>query len=219
MKLTLYHGSKYIIDKPCYGKGKINNDYGLGFYCTFEKELAKEWSVSYRNNGFCNSYQFQTDNLQILHLNEYPCLVWLTILLENRRVSTKNPFSQIAQEYLLNNYLIDYKKYDVIYGYRADDSYFDFARSFLNNTIPLSYLESALRLGNLGNQYVLKSLKAFENLKFIEVEEVDSDDYYSRKIIRENVAKQLYSEGKFSTFNTQDIYIKDIIEKGLTLND
>ena len=41
--MILYHGSKDIIEKPIYGQGKKYNDYGLGFYCTDNIELAKEW--------------------------------------------------------------------------------------------------------------------------------------------------------------------------------
>ena len=40
-KDILYHGSQFIIDKPEYGKGKIHNDYGRGFYCTKHKELSE----------------------------------------------------------------------------------------------------------------------------------------------------------------------------------
>lgn len=30
--LTIYHGSSQIIEKPVYGYGNTDNDYGLGFY-------------------------------------------------------------------------------------------------------------------------------------------------------------------------------------------
>ena len=33
-KLRLFHGSEYIINNPVLSKGKHNNDYGQGFYCT-----------------------------------------------------------------------------------------------------------------------------------------------------------------------------------------
>lgn len=46
MKKILYHGSEKIIEKPVYGFGKAYNDYGLGFYCTEELDMAKEWGVS-----------------------------------------------------------------------------------------------------------------------------------------------------------------------------
>ena len=44
MERTLYHGSQIILEKPEYGKGARNNDYGRGFYCTEEIELAREWA-------------------------------------------------------------------------------------------------------------------------------------------------------------------------------
>ena len=41
-KITLYHGSTKVIEKPSFGEGNPKNDYGLGFYCTENQELAKE---------------------------------------------------------------------------------------------------------------------------------------------------------------------------------
>ena len=32
-KIALYHGSNEKIEKPLFGKGKVYNDYGQGFYC------------------------------------------------------------------------------------------------------------------------------------------------------------------------------------------
>ena len=40
--LTIYHGSDHIIKQPDIKKGKMYNDYGQGFYCTEDLELAKE---------------------------------------------------------------------------------------------------------------------------------------------------------------------------------
>ena len=42
-KLTIYHGSQKLIQQPVYGAGNVRNDYGLGFYCTENVDLAKEW--------------------------------------------------------------------------------------------------------------------------------------------------------------------------------
>lgn len=39
--ITIYHGSENIIAKPEYGKGRLNNDFGQGFYCTASEALAK----------------------------------------------------------------------------------------------------------------------------------------------------------------------------------
>ena len=42
--MTLYHGSVEKIESPELGKGKRNNDYGQGFYCTVHRELACDWA-------------------------------------------------------------------------------------------------------------------------------------------------------------------------------
>ena len=47
MKKILYHGSEFLIEKPEFGKGARHNDYGRGFYCAENIELAREWAVSY----------------------------------------------------------------------------------------------------------------------------------------------------------------------------
>ena len=43
MKVNIFHGSPSIIEKPVFGYGKPYNDYGLGFYCTYSLEMAKEF--------------------------------------------------------------------------------------------------------------------------------------------------------------------------------
>ena len=69
MKKTIYHGSDHIIEKPQYGYGKPYNDYGVGFYCTENPNMAKEWGVSIDHNGYANEYQIECDGLTILDLN------------------------------------------------------------------------------------------------------------------------------------------------------
>ena len=53
-EMILYHGSISIIEQPTFGKGKRHNDYGLGFYCTQSLELAKEWAVEEKRDGYAN---------------------------------------------------------------------------------------------------------------------------------------------------------------------
>ena len=52
MKRKIYHGSSEIIEKPEFGYGKPYNDYGLGFYCTEQIDMAREWGVSKEEDGF-----------------------------------------------------------------------------------------------------------------------------------------------------------------------
>lgn len=81
---------------------------------------------------------------------------------------------------------------DVIIGYRADDSYFSFARAFLSNTITVGQLSLALKFGDLGKQYVLKSTKAFKQLNFIETIPVNGRVYYPRRRNRDVKAREKY---------------------------
>ena len=67
--MVIYHGSESIIEKPIWGKGKPNNDYGRGFYCTESIELAKEWACSNNRNGYANKYDLDCSKLKILNLN------------------------------------------------------------------------------------------------------------------------------------------------------
>ena len=159
MEKIIYHGSNHIIEKPKFGYGKTYNDYGVGFYCTENPNMAKEWGVGIDHNGYANQYKIECDGLTILDLNApgYTMLHWLTILLENREFDASAPLAAEAKEYLLKNFHLDYKSADIIIGYRADDSYFSFASDFINGAISYRQLCNAMRLGKLGQQFVLKS--------------------------------------------------------------
>ncbi len=65
-------------------------------------------------------------------------LNWLYILLQNRRFRIEGEVAIIAKDYIEKNFAVEYKTFDIMKGYRADDSYFFFASAFLNNTISIS---------------------------------------------------------------------------------
>ena len=195
-KIEIYHGSGKIIIKPEFGVGNPKNDYGLGFYCTKSLELAKEWACTEGCDGFANKYEIDTTSLSLLNLNSssYNILNWLAILLDNRTFETKTPLANRAKEYLLKNFLPDYKRYDIIVGYRADDSYFSFSKSFLNNGISLEQLNRAMHLGKLGQQFVIKSERAFEKIKYIESIPSENQLYYPKRSLRDNKAREEFYE-------------------------
>ena len=135
MEITLYHGSEKIVERPLYGAGRPTTDYGSGFYCTENCELAKEWACSEGNSGFANQYKLSLDGLSVMNLNDaqYNTLNWLAVLLENRTFGLRAPLSLEARDFILSRYLPDYKSADVMIGYRVDDSYFTFCRLFLSS--------------------------------------------------------------------------------------
>ncbi|MCC2748944.1 DUF3990 domain-containing protein, partial [[Eubacterium] rectale] len=77
----------------------------------------------------------------------YTILNWLALLVENRRLQPTTAVAAQGIEYLRQVFLPDISQADVIVGYRADDSYFSFARAFVNNAISLDQLADAMRLG------------------------------------------------------------------------
>lgn len=220
-KIIVYHGSSKIIEKPILGTGNPNNDYGLGFYCTENEELAKEWACSSESDGYANKYSLDLTDLSVLSLTngEYNILNWLFVLLENRQFRISGDIATQAKEYIFDNFAIDYKKYDVIKGYRADDAYFSFANAFLNNTISISQLEKAMVLGKLGEQVVAISQKAFDAFEFIEATVAPNEMYLPKKMARDSAARDEFKKEKSRGSVLTEKYILDIIREGWKNDD
>lgn len=217
--LTIYHGSQKIVETPTFGEGRCLNDFGLGFYCTESNELAKEWAVSSLRDGFSNRYTLDTEFLNILRLNSpaYTILNWMAVLVEHRIFSIKTPVAKRAKAYLIQNFGVNVNAYDLITGYRADDSYFDYAEAFINNAITVEQLAKAMRLGKLGEQIVIKSKFAFSKIRFEGFEPVGKDTYYVLRKTRDDSANQSYLD--ILEEETDGLYMQDIMRGGITNDD
>lgn len=220
IELAIYHGSVNIIEKPEYGKGKPYNDYGRGFYCTESLDLAKEWAVGEQTNGYANKYILNLQELKVLDLSkkDFTTLHWITLLLQNRVFNLKNDIAKLGKDYLTKNFALPVQNYDVIKGYRADDSYFAYAESFLNNTISVQRLSEALRYGNLGEQIVLMSKQAFEQIRFVGYEIADYETYYPLRRDRNERARMEFLSNRRGRPMPNDLYLNDII-RGVPLDD
>lgn len=219
--MTLYHGSTERIEHPELDKGKYNNDYGQGFYCTANRDLACEWASKIQGiDGYVNQYELDTSGLNILDLSQYGILHWMTMLLKNRTFTLTTPISIQGKAYLMEHFDIDISGYDLIKGYRADDSYFSFAEDFLNNAISVSHLSRAMRLGKLGIQHVLVSQKAFDALLFVQADLVENRVYYPLHMVRDTKARKTYRSSKANlTIDSNEIYLLDILRGGITDGD
>ena len=217
--ITLFHGSEKVIEAPSFGEGKRNNDFGLGFYCTETENLAKEWAVSSLRDGFCNRYTLDTEYMKILNLNspDYTILNWIAVLVEHRLFSIRTPIARRAKKYLIDNFGINVNTFDIVTGYRADDSYFDYAESFLNNAISVEQLAAAMKLGKLGEQIVLKSQFAFSRIRFEGFDVAEKEEFYVLRKARDDEANRLYLE--LLEEESDGLYIQDIIRGGITNDD
>lgn len=214
--MDIYHGSPLIIEVPEFGKGNPMNDYGLGFYCTEDIELAKEWACKTPKDGFANKYSIDKTGLDILNLTsgDWHILNWLAILLENRSFEIGNPVAKDAKEYILQTFLPDYKSRDIIIGYRADDSYFSYAKAFLNGGIPLMVLAKAMKLGKLGEQICIRSKVAFSRLQYIDATLAGGQEYYIKRTARDTKAREDYLKLlDLSARDKDSIYILDILRQ------
>ena len=154
--------------------------------------------------------------LKILDLTDkrYSILNWVAILLKFRTFDLSNDISIQAKEYLLKNFYIDVNNYDIVIGFRADDSYFSFARDFVNNTIPVRKLSQAMELGQLGKQVVIVSELAFSKLHFEGFETADRLVYFTKRKARDEKAREDYLKGtRKSATLINDIFVMDIIRK------
>ena len=220
--MIIYHGSKHIINTPEYGKGKPYNDYGRGFYCTEYPDLAKEWACDDDGGGYANKYELNIKDLKILDLNgsDFCILHWISILLNNRKFTLDNDLAVQAKDYILKNFPVNTEGFDIIKGYRADDSYFSYARDFLQNAISVKRLSQVMKLGNLGNQIVLISPKAFKAIHFLGFEEASQEIHLPLRKNRDELARAAYLTNKQGTaFSTEDLYMIDIIRNEMKADD
>lgn len=219
-KTTIYHSSSEIIEKPQFGKGKIYNDYGRGFYCTQHIEFAKEWACTEDIDGYVNKYEIDLSKLNVLNLSsdEYTILHWLAILMKNRTVRLSTPIMKRGCEWLIEHFTPDTKGCDVIVGYRADDSYFSFARAFVNNEISLNQLSYAMRLGKLGEQIVLKSEKAFDEINFLSYEVCDNTIYYAKRKARDDETRKAFN-AELEKEDLSGLFMRDIIREEVMPDD
>ena len=131
--------------------------------------------------------------------------------------SIKMPVARRAKRYLIDNFSVNVNAFDLIMGYRADDSYFDYAESFLNNGISVEQLAGAMKLGKLGEQIVVKSKFAFSNLKYEGFNVAEKDRYYVLRKARDDKANQLYV--KMLEEESDGLYIQDIMRGGIKNDD
>lgn len=174
--LTLYHGSDHPLPNPSFNWKNPDNDYGSGLYTTLDFTKAAEWaSVHGENSGYVSTYQIDTTGLNILFLDKYGLLSWVTEVIKNR--GARGEASQILGKKLCDVYNIDSNNADIIIGYRADDSYTDVVDSFLKNEISIDETKRLFEEGFLGQQVFIKSEEAFNRLKYIGAKNINNQEY------------------------------------------
>ena len=175
--------------------------------------MAGEWACKKGKDGFVNQYLLHMDGLAVCRLNESPyhILNWLALLTRYRGYWQKKSIAEDAKDFLQEKYFIDISNFDIMIGYRADDSYFSFVQDFIMGAISLQKLSEAMRLGKLGEQIVLKSEKAFNHIVYESNEAVSAGIYYHKKVKRDQEARRAYTDTRSAAGRLDEIYILDIM--------
>ena len=170
--MKIFHGSKMIIEKPLPHGSASANDYGPSFYLTLDVEAAKSWACRNGSVGIVNEYHVDDRKyrqLKVLDLTDkegYGVLNWIAILMHFRNLDSSFVRTNGAVLEWLSQYYVDVNDYDVVIGYRADDSYFRFPLRFMTGDLAYDDLERIYRSGDLGIQYAFMSEKAIGLLEY-----------------------------------------------------
>ncbi len=206
---TIYHGSSQIVQSPKFGVGYPYNDYGLGFYCTDNKELAEEWAITGSGRGFVNRYSIDTSGLRIIDLTspEYSIRHWLSVMLSFREFDIHSSLFHQELERIRTEYNVDYSNCDILIGYRGDNCNFTFAESFLRGEIDATALRQALTVGDsaASKQFVIKSNRAFDRLVFEDWSTMGGAELRSGRFARDRRLMQGFAKNTHSLAYT-DIY-------------
>uniref|UniRef100_UPI00388EF41C DUF3990 domain-containing protein n=1 Tax=Anaerovibrio sp. TaxID=1872532 RepID=UPI00388EF41C len=154
-----------------------------------------------------------------LNSPDYHILNWLAVLTKYRSYWQSSSIAEEAKVYLQQNFFVDPDKYDLVIGYRADDSYFSFAQDFISGTISLNKLSEAMRLGKLGEQIVIKSEKAYSHLKFLGAEPAEANVWYEKKSVRDRDARREYRKRRTGNAGVSELYMLDIMREGIKNGD
>ena len=155
----LYHGTGATFENPDLDNSREDVDFGVGFYTTQNKEMAKKWASSKRKSTI-NTYSFnRIGDLKIytFKLDEE----WLDFVTNNR-------LGIDSQK--------KYDKYDILIGPTAENKVFDTVNEYIKGTYTKKEAIQYITVAGFDQQIVFKTEKAIQSLKFIKRELLEPDE-------------------------------------------
>lgn len=150
--MTLYHGSKAIVEFPEIKITKYNKDFYFGFYCTEFYEQAKRWAVRFTGKGIVNEYAYvENKELNILKF-EGMTEEWLDFIADCRCGKSHN--------------------YDIVEGPMANDTIFNYVQNFVDGKISRAAFWELAKFKKPTHQISFHTARALETLRFVKGYEV-----------------------------------------------
>lgn len=149
-KMTVYHSSYTIIEKPEIIRRKSTKDFGPGFYCTIIREQAIRWVKRY-DTPIINIYTVKlSSNLNILEFKEMS-ESWLDFIIQCRNGIPHN--------------------YDIVIGSMANDQIYNYIADYIDGIITREQFWSLAKFKYPTHQINFCTKSALECLEFIVGEE------------------------------------------------
>ena len=144
--MTLYHGSKDIVEYPEIRKARFNKDFYFGFYCTNIEKQAERWATRYGKKGYVNSYDY-IPNPALKYLKfEKMTDEWLDFIAACRTGKSHT--------------------YDIVEGPMADDQIWDYVEDYLNKKITKEAFWELVKFKYPTHQIVFCTERALETIHF-----------------------------------------------------
>ena len=160
--MKLYHGSTVKVKNPSVRPGRVNTDFGKGFYTTVDFDQAARWARIRREravfgNAIVSVYERDDDLLQRhdIHLLNYQgaTVEWLDFVVANRRYAPLHD-------------------YDIVLGPVANDNLYATISLYENGELSAEAAIVQLKTHVLFNQVSFHTPLSIRHLKFAESIEV-----------------------------------------------
>ena len=155
-KLTVYHGSKDIVESPEIRITKYNKDFYFGFYCTTLREQAKRWAARFNGKGILNEYVYIPNDELIVKKFPEMSEEWLDFIVACRSGKSH--------------------RYDVVEGPMADDTIFNYVQNFLDGKISREAFWNLAKFKKPTHQISFHTAKALASLFFVKECEVEDEE-------------------------------------------
>ncbi len=191
-KVILYHTGSKNLSTPTHdfvstdSRGLMKTfDFGVGFYATPNLDVAQNWyyqkeKSSYNNKNIThthiNKYELKLNNLKIYRFN---CDEdWLDFVLYNRTKSREHNLNFDEDDFEFFEFV---NSHDILIGSIADDRMYQVLAEFLDGRVDYQETIKCLQSMDLKEQYILKSIKAINNLELLESIECTKEHYEAGK--------------------------------------
>lgn len=176
----LFHGAKGIIERPLsVHVGRINNDFGQGFYTGETYAQAISFVSGFKDSSV---YYLDFDNQNLKSKEYFVDQEWMMTIAYYRGALDNYKNHKIVQKIIKDSRNCDY-----IIAPIADNRMFKIIDSFIQGEITDEQCKHCLAATNLGKQYVFVSDLAISQLKIVEhVYLSDNEKNYYKKIRSSN---------------------------------